>query len=179
MKKLSQTKGAIAMRKSRAKNPDKHKEKQKKYYKTNSDKISILHKRYREKNKEILKAKNKKFRLENPMYDKMYKEKHIDRLKIKWRSYHLINNYGLSQDKYLDMLRAQNNGCAICKKNKTRRDSEYLCVDHCHATGEIRGLLCIRCNVLLGMYEKRDTTNIDECMEKYLENARKGSKRLC
>lgn len=160
------------MRKMRAKNPDGQKEKQKQYYQINSDKIKISHKTYREKNKEKLKKKNKKYRLENPMYYTIYTVENKHRIKIKWRSRYLINRYGLSQDNYLDMLQAQNNCCAICKKHKTRRDSEYLCVDHCHATGEVRGLLCIRCNTLLGFYEKRKTQNTDEHMERYLETAR-------
>ena len=50
---------------------------------------------------------------------------------------------GVSDDEYARLLEAQGGGCAICgAKPKTRR----LHVDHDHATGKVRGLLCHRCN---------------------------------
>lgn len=41
-----------------------------------------------------------------------------------------------------------NGKCAICGKEKDK-----LCIDHDHKTGEVRGLLCIKCNSNLGWYE--------------------------
>jgi Recombination endonuclease VII len=50
---------------------------------------------------------------------------------------------GITDVEYGAMLRVQGGGCAICgAKPKTRR----LHVDHDHATGQVRGLLCHRCN---------------------------------
>jgi hypothetical protein len=50
---------------------------------------------------------------------------------------------GVTDEEYAVMLEAQGGGCAICgAKPKTRR----LHVDHDHATGKVRGLLCHRCN---------------------------------
>lgn len=57
--------------------------------------------------------------------------------------------HGLSDKQFSDMLLAQNGCCAICKK----RSSSVLCVDHCHTTGKIRGLLCKQCNVGLGAFK--------------------------
>jgi hypothetical protein len=56
---------------------------------------------------------------------------------------------GVDDDEYERMLEAQGGGCAICgAKPKTRR----LHVDHDHATGKVRGLLCHRCNRALPMW---------------------------
>lgn len=56
--------------------------------------------------------------------------------------------YGLTIAEF-DVLWAQCDGrCAICKNPETR--ARRLCLDHDHATGEVRGFLCSRCNMLLG-----------------------------
>ena len=64
---------------------------------------------------------------------------------IRARARKLRNRYGITIEDFNDRLTAQNGLCAICK---TRPAS---CVDHCHATGVVRGLLCRHCNQLLGM----------------------------
>jgi hypothetical protein len=49
------------------------------------------------------------------------------------------------------MVEDQNNLCKICKRppNKIKK----LCVDHCHISGKVRGLLCDKCNKGLGSFE--------------------------
>jgi hypothetical protein len=56
--------------------------------------------------------------------------------------------YGVSADQYQAMLKAQNGVCAICE-TKSKRN---LSVDHCHETGKVRALLCVKCNAGLGCY---------------------------
>lgn len=63
------------------------------------------------------------------------------------RRWHLQQKYKLSQTDYEAMLRDQREVCAICSEAPKTRP---LAVDHCHATGRIRSLLCVRCNSLLG-----------------------------
>lgn len=64
--------------------------------------------------------------------------------------------YGITVDDYNRMFEEQKGVCAICgKEEKTRRrkkssENERLAVDHCHETGEIRGLLCFKCNTAMG-----------------------------
>jgi len=57
-------------------------------------------------------------------------------------------------------------GCAICKRNDHVED---LFVDHDHATGMIRGLLCRRCNTGLGFF-KDNPAALREAA-KYVEEA--------
>jgi hypothetical protein len=56
--------------------------------------------------------------------------------------------YGITLEQYDEMLVAQGGVCAVCKREP--RDDISLHVDHDHATGVIRGLLCFRCNNSLG-----------------------------
>lgn len=73
----------------------------------------------------------------------------------KWRlASKLMESYGLTVAQYRTMEAAQGGVCAICKKPEqyTRNGKpRRLTVDHCHATGKIRGLLCGGCNAALGM----------------------------
>jgi hypothetical protein len=54
--------------------------------------------------------------------------------------------YGISEEVFQSMIAAQNNCCAICLEVFDRTP----CIDHDHITGEIRGLLCRFCNLVLG-----------------------------
>lgn len=71
------------------------------------------------------------------------------------RKNNLITSHGIAFEDYIAVLKLQNNCCAICHKelnatgnNSTRVDTGY--VDHNHATGKLRGILCHYCNFLLG-----------------------------
>ena len=79
--------------------------------------------------------------------------------------------YNLSMETYKQMLENQNYVCAICGKPETSKnavgDIKPLAVDHCHSTGKIRGLLCHKCNVLLG--KASDDVSILENAIKYLK----------
>ena len=68
------------------------------------------------------------------------------------REIHLRNKFGLTVDEYSRILQAQGGVCALCEGAPTPRIS--LHVDHDHGTGEIRGLLCVRCNNALGLFRE-------------------------
>ncbi|MFW9875964.1 MAG: endonuclease VII domain-containing protein [Candidatus Thorarchaeota archaeon] len=73
-----------------------------------------------------------------------------------WNKRGIINNNGTSFNisDYNKMVKKQNGRCAICNKNETAltKDNKIkkLSVDHCHNTGKVRGLLCIKCNFAIG-----------------------------
>ena len=73
--------------------------------------------------------------------------------------------YGLSQDEYDILLKAQKRHCALCRKVR-HSAAVPLRVDHDHATGNVRGLLCHPCNVGLGMFG--DTVKGLEAAIRYL-----------
>lgn len=58
-----------------------------------------------------------------------------------------LKKYGISGEDYERLLAAQNGTCAICQQKQER----LLSVDHCHKSGAVRGLLCVKCNSALGM----------------------------
>jgi hypothetical protein len=67
--------------------------------------------------------------------------------------------YGLTPEEYTRHFKAQGGVCAICKQPETRRIKKTntvcsLAVDHDHVTGDVRGLLCNRCNHGLGYIER-------------------------
>lgn len=70
----------------------------------------------------------------------------------RFRNYKRV--YGLTKEAYLNLVNQQNNKCAICKNSETNKYKKYLSVDHCHATSKVRGLLCSRCNLALGMIDE-------------------------
>lgn len=64
---------------------------------------------------------------------------------------HRLRTYGVTEDQYIEMYNALNGKCPLC--NKWYKD---LAIDHNHETGEVRGLLCISCNRVLGYVENRE-----------------------
>jgi hypothetical protein len=65
--------------------------------------------------------------------------------------------YGLDEESYGAMNEAQAGACAICHEPEHRLSRGLptpLSVDHDHATGVVRGLLCARCNSVLGLMEQ-------------------------
>mgnify|MGYP001575496867 CR=1 FL=1 len=57
--------------------------------------------------------------------------------------------YGITLEQRDAMLADQGGCCAICKTTEPGRGKAWN-VDHCHATGQVRGLLCVRCNFVGG-----------------------------
>lgn len=66
-----------------------------------------------------------------------------------------MNDYGISIDEYERMLKEQRGVCACCGQSETYVHSNgkvyALSVDHDHATGKVRGLLCHACNRAIGL----------------------------
>jgi hypothetical protein len=63
--------------------------------------------------------------------------------------------YGISKPQHDAMIEACENRCEVCRKPPSAKKSndKRLCIDHCHRTGRVRGLLCHTCNQMLGFLE--------------------------
>lgn len=64
------------------------------------------------------------------------------------REANLKHRYGITLVDYNEMLLQQNCRCKICDV-----ESSGLVVDHCHNSGNVRGLLCSSCNQGLGFFK--------------------------
>lgn len=64
------------------------------------------------------------------------------------RKHNLKSCFGITPQQYNEMLKQQNGGCAIC--GEINKNGRRLSIDHDHETGKIRGLLCNKCNSVLG-----------------------------
>ena len=95
---------------------------------------------------------------------KEYRRKNKKDEKESNRLYQKKTKYGLNAEEYYNMFESQNNKCTICGEEFS--DSNRAFVDHCHKTNKVRGLLCTRCNSLLGM--AKDNIEILQNAIKYL-----------
>ena len=132
------------------KDPEKRKEKQR-----------IYGQRHREKERLRRRAMTPEYK----EYQRRYREKNRDKARQttrQWRNTEhgknkiLLNKYGITLKQYNEMLDKQLHACAICKEPEyqtLRGKAKQLSVDHDHKTGQVRGLLCQRCNTTLGRYK--------------------------
>lgn len=123
---------------------------------------------YKEKNLERHKLKMRAYRAE-----------HRDRLLVRQREYKVENRDRLAALKrsaetrftpelWALMLTHQGHRCAICEKDLRTVPQHLVHADHCHATGNPRGILCHRCNTSLGQFN--DDPALLRRAVAYLEN---------
>lgn len=73
--------------------------------------------------------------------------------KICRRDYDWQYRYGVSPEQYWELFQAQGGKCKICGYEP--KGDEYLHIDHNKETGEIRGLLCGKCNKAIGLMDEK------------------------
>lgn len=107
-------------------------------------------------------------------YSRRYRANHKEVvLETTRRSWHknkteyTLNRKPGGRTNYETLFEQQRGVCAICEQPQTLGRYLTLCVDHCHATGKIRGLLCTRCNRGLGLF-KDNTVSLRNAIN-YLE----------
>jgi len=81
-----------------------------------------------------------------------------------------FKKYGITDVEFKSLLNKQNNRCSICGI-LDYDTGKSLCVDHCHTTGNIRELLCNKCNSAIGMV--KESIDIIDRLREYLVKHKK------
>ena len=104
--------------------------------------------------------KGKKFSTQTTQeIHKRWLDKNPEERIIHARRWHLKNKFGITLEEFDVLFSKQDGKCAICglvnevKIDKRGRSSRLLHIDHDHKTGNVRGLLCQKCNVGLGSFK--------------------------
>lgn len=154
-------------------NKERRRKYEKQYRLDHKEQLKNYRRLYYQEHKEESKQYSQKYIKQNPGYGKKYHEKY----KVKhnedsieyyrnhkklYKGYNL-KKYGLTVEEYEKLYQQQNGKCAICYQKY-----EVLAVDHDHKTGKIRGLLCRKCNMILGAMN--DNPQIYLNILKYLED---------
>ena len=145
----------------------------KEYYRQNRESLlekqRMRNKRNYEEKKDVYAARSKMWANANPermsFLIKKNKLENTQRYSDYRRRYYLDNmeasavnariskmkRFGITPDQYENMMARQGGVCAICGMENEAKNQFYLHIDHCHKTGKVRGLLCGKCNAMLGM----------------------------
>ena len=134
----------------------KTKEYNKRYYAKHKDRLLAQSREWYKNNRYIfadkLKANKAKYRAKSKdkaaAYNKEYYLGNKDSYFLRSIRYH----YGITPEEYAELVISAKGLCNIC--NREFNEILVPCIDHCHKTGKIRGLLCRPCNVHLGWMEK-------------------------
>lgn len=162
-------------------NRDKILRKRREYRQEHPGNIHAADARYREQNRAKLADKTRRWKEQNPHHAADWYSKNQERLRRNAGSRRasdpalhkhikLKSLYGISGADYDSISASQDHRCRICFK----RSTTPLCVDHCHKTKKVRGLLCKKCNFAIGLLDD-NTENLKRAL-KYLNETR-GRKR--
>jgi hypothetical protein len=117
------------------------------------------------KSSDYARAKAKAWRLANPEKVAEY------RTKNRRKSYlqEAFRKYGITSDEFYVLMLTQEHACATCYTPFDWSDRETKPhIDHCHVTKKVRGILCKKCNSVLGMVKDNPQTleNLAEYLRK-------------
>lgn len=151
----------------------RERERSRKWYVENKERHRASVKKYWEKNKKRLYDKNVEWKERNRDKVRAYGRDWARKNPIKNLKTRLRITFGITLERFEEMLRSQNGLCAICflpSKNKR------LAVDHCHRTKKVRALLCDPCNRAIGLF-KEDPIRMANAIEYLKKHAISGDNR--
>ena len=111
------------------------------------------------------KASAKKWREANPEKARATHDRWIRNNKERARQSHkfrlLRSRYGVSRSEYENLMRIAGGVCELCGSG------HILSLDHCHQSGLVRGILCMRCNTAMERFD--EMPDFPARVVKYLE----------
>ncbi len=133
----------------RIENPGKVLEAGRKWRDRNLEKVRAHGRAFLAANREKRRQQNREERARNAARiretNRQYREANRELLALTER----VRRYGITGAKYLAMREAQSGLCAVCR-GPFSSNGKHIHVDHDHATGKVRGILCRDCNLALG-----------------------------
>ena len=132
----------------------------KKLYFTDAERAAAVRASYLRNRDRVIESR-RKFRRENADRINADRRKNYhsnEKLKEKVWASNLRRRCGCTAELYRDLLETQKGLCAVCCRPMLRQKSgqQRACVDHCHKSNVVRGLLCHRCNIFLGMLDDQE-----------------------
>jgi hypothetical protein len=151
-KKRDRGRALYAVKKNDEEFRQQRRESDKRWRDANKDKVKARNKRWQEANRDVASAASSAWRQKNA---------HVDRRK----------RYGTSQAEWEAMFAAQGSACAVCKSTSPGKQPWHT--DHDHETGLVRGILCFRCNIALGMLgdDLESVTRMTQNLVSYLSRS--------
>lgn len=104
--------------------------------------------------KECAKDVSKEWVLTNPSRRAKNQKEYHERKKEILSEKRRFRIYGLTPKDFTEIISKQKGKCALCEI--PFKSKKFTHIDHCHATGKVRGILCMKCNVLIGYMEKNN-----------------------
>ena len=127
------------------------------WYRQNKARARAASVRWEEKNRTGRNSYRVKLRKKNGeatrQREARWRENNPDKVRAGYTKHRLKKKFNLTPEEYQEMFDLQGQRCLICKCSEG-----MFCIDHCHATKVIRGILCRDCNLLLGMAKDNPNT---------------------
>jgi len=159
-----------ATKRYRQAHPEKIRAKKKAYRERNLEKEKAYTKARYAANREANIARLRAWRAENPERSravaKAWRDANPERHKanvIAWQAANpekvkvyvktgKVRKYGLTLEQFDEFIRACGGRCPLCNVEfvASSRSRECACIDHCHKSGKVRGVICKRCNIGIG-----------------------------
>lgn len=136
-------------------NPEKAKESAKKsiakWRKKNPDKVKEGNAEQYRKNRERDIKRKQKWYAKNTERGRESGRRWARNNKEKLRALRIKKDYGISVEEYNSLIVGAGTLCPICRKSFGEIPP---CIDHDHSTGKIRGVICRRCNLGIGLFKE-------------------------
>lgn len=136
------------------------------YYYKNQDECIKKAGDWKKANRDRVNEQVKLDRKINPDKYKNWQQKHMEKEGELYPMKAAARRRKITLEHYQELIDKQNNKCAICKQEETRMHNgklTRLCIDHCHSSGKVRGLLCHACNTAIGKF-KDDVTLLNSAI---------------